>query len=97
MRAQKHFFLCTFGAASMMVIYSLPLEAQQPTVTRLDGSKITSSQIDSAVTHLMEAANVTGAGIAIFNDGKIAYLKSYGVRDKDNLLPLTPDTVIPAR
>ena len=44
----------------------------------------------------MEAAHVTGAGIAVFNDGEIVYLKTYGVRDKEKLLPLTPDSVMPA-
>ncbi len=68
----------------------------QSTVTRLDGSKITSSRIDAAVAHLMELSHVTGAGIAIFNDGQIAYLKTYGVRDREKLLPLTPDSVMPA-
>jgi CubicO group peptidase (beta-lactamase class C family) len=96
MHTQKHFLPYTFVAVSMMAICSIPLAARQPTVTRLDGSKITSSQIDSTVTHLMEASHVTGAGIAIFNDGKIAYLKTYGVRDKEKLLPLTLDSVMPA-
>ena len=65
-------------------------------MTRLDGTKITSSEIDLTVARLMEATRVTGAGIAVFNDGKIVFLKAYGVRDKEKDLPLTPDTVIPA-
>jgi CubicO group peptidase (beta-lactamase class C family) len=96
MRAQEHFLLYTFAAVSITAICVKPLEAQQSTVTRLDGSKMTCSQIDSVVTHLMEVSHVTGAGIAIFNEGKIAFLKAYGIRDKENHLPLTPDSVMPA-
>jgi CubicO group peptidase (beta-lactamase class C family) len=96
MRTQKYSLCYALVAASMVAICSASLEAQQPTITRLDGSRITSAQIDSAVAHLMEASHVTGAGIAIFNDGKIAYLKAYGVRDKEKHLPLTPDSVTPA-
>ena len=65
-------------------------------IKRLDGSRITPSEIDGTVIRLMKAAEVTGVGIAIFNDGTIAYLKAYGVRDKEKNLPLTIDSVMSA-
>jgi CubicO group peptidase (beta-lactamase class C family) len=68
--------------------------AQQPFVKRPDGSQIAPSQIDATVTQLMQAAHVTGCGIAIFHGGRIAYLKAYGVRDVEKGLPLTPDSVM---
>jgi CubicO group peptidase (beta-lactamase class C family) len=68
--------------------------SKEPTVKRLDGSAIAPSEIDATVTRLMRAAEVTGVGIAILNDGKVAYLKSYGVRDKEKSLPLTEDSVM---
>jgi CubicO group peptidase (beta-lactamase class C family) len=67
---------------------------QQSAVTRLDGSTISAAEIDATVTRLMNAAEVTGAGIAIFNHGKIAYMKAYGFRDKEKNLPLTVDSVM---
>ena len=70
--------------------------AQPGTIERLDGSKITSGEIDATVTRLMHAAEVTGVGLAIFNHGQIAYLKTYGVRDKEKNLPLTEDSVMTA-
>jgi CubicO group peptidase (beta-lactamase class C family) len=42
----------------------------------------------------MQGAEVTGTGIAIFNHGEIAYLKAYGLRDTEQGLPLTPDSVM---
>ena len=68
--------------------------AQQPLVKRPDGSKLASSRIDATMTQLMQAAHVTGGGMAIFHDGKIAYLKAYGLRDAEKRLPLTPDSVM---
>ena len=68
----------------------------QPAVKRLDGSSITPAEIDTTVTRLIRAAEVTGVGIAIFNDGKIAYLKAYGARDKEKNLLLTADSVMTA-
>ena len=69
--------------------------AQQLPVTRLAGSKISPAQIDASVKHWMEVAQVPGAGIAVFNNGKIVYLKAYGIRDQQKR-PLTPDSVMTA-
>ena len=63
-------------------------------IQRLDGSTITSSDIDGTVTRLMHAAEVPGVGLALFNHGKIVYLKAYGLRDKERKLPLTVDSVV---
>ncbi len=80
----------------MIVSLAVFAAAAQSTVKRLDGSTITPTEIDATVTRLMKAAEVTGVGIAIFNDGKTAYLRAYGVRDKDNNQPLTVDSVMTA-
>jgi CubicO group peptidase (beta-lactamase class C family) len=65
-------------------------------VQRLDGSAITAAQIDEAVTRLLAAGKVTAVGLAILTDGKIAYLKAYGIRDKEKNLALTADSVMSA-
>jgi CubicO group peptidase (beta-lactamase class C family) len=67
-----------------------------PSIRRLDGTHISATEIDATVTRLISAAHVTGAGIAILNQGKVVYLKGYGLRDKDKSLPLTPDSVMAA-
>lgn len=63
---------------------------------RLDGSTITTQQVDATVNHLLDAAHVTGAGVAIIQNGEIAYLKAYGLRDTEKHLPLKPDSVMTA-
>jgi CubicO group peptidase (beta-lactamase class C family) len=79
---------------STILLGALIAVGQEPSVERPDGTKIAQSQIDSTVTQLMQAAHVTGMGIAIFHGRKIAYLKAYGYRDTGKGLPLTPDTVM---
>ena len=69
---------------------------QESQVVRLDGGKITAAEIDATVTRLMQAAEVTGVGIAIFDRGKLAYLEAYGLRDTEKHLPLTEDSVMTA-
>src|SRR5271155_2442280 len=70
------------------------LAGQQKEIRRLDGSTIQPAEIDETVRRLMAAAEVPAVGIALFNDGKIAYLKAYGERDKEKHLPLTVDSVM---
>ena len=65
-------------------------------VKRLDGTAIEGSEIDGVVTRLMSAAEVTGAGIAIFNGGNVVYQKAYGFRDQEKKLPLTENSVLAA-
>jgi CubicO group peptidase (beta-lactamase class C family) len=65
-------------------------------VQRLDGSAITAAQIDEVATRLLAAGKVTAVGLAILTDGKIAYLKAYGIRDKEKNLALTADSVMSA-
>jgi CubicO group peptidase (beta-lactamase class C family) len=88
----RHTWFC-IGMA--MVSMSLAL-GQQSTVTRLDGSTISTTEIDGRMVRLMKAAEVTGAGIAVFHNGKLEMLKAYGVRDKEKNLPLTVDSVMSA-
>jgi CubicO group peptidase (beta-lactamase class C family) len=65
-------------------------------IHRLDGSTLSSEEIDATVERLVHAAKVTGIGVAILNDRKIVYLKAYGLRNRGKNLPLTPDSVMSA-
>jgi CubicO group peptidase (beta-lactamase class C family) len=89
---KRALLICAMGAA----IFALAVGGQDVAVKRLDGSAVTPAEIDAEVARVMRGAEIPGAAIAIFNDGKVAYLKAYGVRDKDNNLPLTVDTVMTA-
>jgi CubicO group peptidase (beta-lactamase class C family) len=79
-----------------VVAATVPAAGEQRAIKRLDGSNITSTDIDATVARLMRAADVTGVGITLFNHGQVAYQKTYGVRDKDKNLPLTEDSVTTA-
>jgi CubicO group peptidase (beta-lactamase class C family) len=77
-----------------ILVAVVSLAAQVKEIKRLDGSTIKPVEIDETVQRLMKVAEVPGVGLALFNDGKIAYLKAYGVRDKEKNLPLTTDSVM---
>jgi CubicO group peptidase (beta-lactamase class C family) len=61
---------------------------------KLDGSRIASADIDAFVPALMQAAQVPGLGIAILDDRRVAYVKTFGERDREAHLALTPDSVM---
>lgn len=84
--------LCTLTFA----VLTSAAVAQQPALTRPDGSILTPAQVDSTVSRLLEAAHVTGASVALFHRNNVVYLKSYGLRDTERTLPLTPDSVMTA-
>jgi CubicO group peptidase (beta-lactamase class C family) len=84
----------TLTLLAISIVSGLLTIEQQTAVTRLDGSRITAAEIDVTVARLMRAAEVTGVGLAILNDGKVVYLRTYGVRDKEKNLPLTENSVM---
>ncbi|MES2041483.1 MAG: serine hydrolase domain-containing protein [Pseudomonadota bacterium] len=86
--------LTTFLVLLWLTCTNIPALAQPVTIMRLDGSSISSTEIESKVTRMMATSCVTGLGIAILNDNKIVYTKSFGLRDKDRQLPLNEDTVM---
>jgi CubicO group peptidase (beta-lactamase class C family) len=81
---------------SLLVMTAVFSAAESPPIRRLDGSTISPSEIDATVTRLMQAAEVPGVGIAIFNESKLAYLETYGLRDKEKNLPFTENSVMTA-
>lgn len=95
---ESKLFSCIW--VSLAFIVSLCLAKQgfafpnKSEIKRLDGSRISSTDIERAVERLMKAANVTGLNVAIINDSKIAYIKSFGFRNKEQQQPLTEQTVM---
>lgn len=70
------------------------ISAQSKKIKRLDESSISVTEIEENIGRLMKEARVTGLNVAIFNDSKIVYLKSFGFRDKEKNLPMDETTVV---
>ena len=64
------------------MIITSALFAQPHQVQRLDGSAISFSAIDTTVKHLMEVATIQGLALAVLNNNKTVFIKSYGYRNK---------------
>lgn len=83
-------------SALSLLLLATSAAAPQEAISRPDGGKLIPAQIDSTVNGLIQAAHVTGAGVALFHGGKVVYLKAYGLRNTEANLPLTPDSVMTA-
>ena len=78
----------------LSLILPIATLAQNVMLKRLDSSRISTSEVEQTVTRLMHEAHVTGLSLAILNDNKIAYVKSFGFRNKEAQKPLTENTVM---
>jgi len=83
-------------AMAISLLCTAAVFGNEVSVKKPDGGGIAASEVDATVSRLIEAAHVTGAGIAIFHGGQINYLKAYGYRDTEKHLPLTANSVMTA-
>lgn len=51
--------------------------------------------VDFIVQRALEAFDTPGAAVAIVKDGRVIYLKGFGIREKGKQEPVTPDTIFP--
>ena len=63
----------------------------QPPQPRL--SPETAAGVDAAVVGEMDRQAFVGAALGVIRDGEIAYLKGYGLADREKSIPVTPETV----
>lgn len=54
----------------------LPIYGQS--ITRLNGSRVTTKELDNTIKRLTTAAGVHGLAISIFNNNKVVYQKTFG-------------------
>lgn len=79
----------------LLISHSVALSANEMReFTRADGKTLETSHIDATVHRLMEAGDVTGLGLALLADGKVVYIKAYGLADRDEGRALQTDTVM---
>ncbi|CAN5725990.1 hypothetical protein BH10ACI4_BH10ACI4_19370 [soil metagenome] len=63
-----------------------------PAMRRLDNTSITPAEAESFAQKTLAEAHVTGAQIAILNDGHLTWSYAYGLRSRDPDLPMTTET-----
>ena len=67
-------------------------EPSRPSIRRVDGTRISVSEAESIARRTFAEDHVTGAQIALLNDGKIVWTAAFGLRDREHNLPMNPET-----
>jgi CubicO group peptidase (beta-lactamase class C family) len=75
-----------------LFIALIPAISFSQTTTRLDNSKIRSTELDTKIQQLMKDGNVHGLAITIFNNNKPVYKKVFGYKRFDTKEPLQTNT-----
>jgi len=76
---------------TLLVLSVAPLFPQS--ITKLDGSTISAAQAEVFAHKTLEENHVTGAQIAVLNQGRIVWSMSHGLRQRNPDLPMTNETV----
>ncbi len=63
-------------------------------ILRIDGSKVSADSLDLKIKSLMKAATVSGTAVAVFNDNKPIFNKTYGLADVQKNIPLQKSSVL---
>lgn len=61
-------------------------------IRRLDGHTMRTAEAESYARDILTKEHVTGAEIAILNDGHLVWSAAFGLRDREHNLPMTPET-----
>src|SRR5271170_4027922 len=81
-----------FAAVLVFSVFCKAQAIQAGEIQRLDGSTISVHDADAFAKKTLEAAHVTGAEIAVLNDGRLVWSAAYGLRRKDPDLPMDAET-----
>jgi len=77
---------------ALAVVHTQLVSGQARFITRLDGSRIAVARADSFAAKTLAEAHVTGAQIAVLNDGKLVWSAAYGARRREAELPMDRET-----
>ncbi|HKS42693.1 MAG TPA: serine hydrolase domain-containing protein [Blastocatellia bacterium] len=86
--------LCVAATFALISAPHMRANSSEPVIQRLDGSKLAPKQIDAEVERLMTKGRVPGLALALIQNGKPVYVKSYGLRSVEKNQPLETDTVM---
>lgn len=78
-----------FALAALAV---LALPGAEPSIRRLDGSRIPVSEAESFARRTLAEAHVTGAQIVVVDRGRMVWSAGFGLRRRDPALPMTTET-----
>ena len=85
----------TFLQLLALLLAAPPAPAQRaPVFHTLDGRTLRPADIDRTVRQLMDSARVPGLAVALLENNRVRYLRTYGYRNLATKAPLEPQTAM---
>ena len=82
----------TARVAAMLLLAGVARAQGTESIRRLDGSHIAIAEADAFARRTLDAAHVTGAQIAIVDEGRLVWSAAYGLRRREPALPMDRET-----
>jgi len=83
-----------FSLSVIVLITISSISSQAKQIKMLGNGTIKTEEIEKTITGLMDSAQVTGLGLAILNNNKIAYVKAFGFRNKEEGALLNENSIM---
>ena len=64
------------------------------TIQRIDNTSYAADSLQAKIEYLMQAANVSGVAISVFNDSKTVFSKTFGLADVQKKIPFQQNSVM---
>ena len=89
----RTFLLLLALALLLLAVPSAPAQ-RAPAFHTLDGRTLRPADIDRTVRQLMDSARVPGLAVALLENNRVRYLRTYGYRNLATKAPLEPQTAM---
>lgn len=88
-----NYIMNRFFLPLIILLLSANLTSAQ-TIKRIDGSRIHIDSVNARIEYIMQAANVSGVAISVFNNNRPVFSKTYGLADVQKNVPLSRKSVM---
>ncbi len=85
-------FAMTIAACALTAAIG-PAQNEKP-IHRFDGKTVAPEVVDREARRMMADARVEGLAMAVIDDGKVSFVRSWGRRNVQKGLPLRTDTIM---
>jgi CubicO group peptidase (beta-lactamase class C family) len=83
--------IATVAAVVCLIVAAAPAD---DVIRRFDGKTVSTERIDGTAKQMMAAAQVKGLAMAVVDDGKVVFVRTWGHRNVEKKLPLQTDTIM---
>lgn len=92
MDKSKLLALSFFPLVACCVLTAQTSQSSHSSIRRVDGTRVPVLEAEAMARRTLAENHVTGAQIALLNDGKVVWTAAFGLRDREHDLPMNPET-----